>query len=126
MARIEVSWVPMSAQFADRFDVIRRPEVISQFGRATTEQVVATAIGTIYPTGDNSLVRQTDYELGRKTLTCVTTYRLQIAAPGHQPDVVLYRGNEYIVTAVEDYSQYGAGFVVAQLSSIRAIDQPPQ
>lgn len=124
MPRINPSWVPMSAQLADRFDVIRRPEAISEYGRSVTSQVVATARGTLYPTGDNSLVRQSDYELGRKTLTCVTTYRLQIAAPDHQPDLVLYRGNTYVVTAVEDYSPYG--FVVAQLSSIRAIDEPPQ
>jgi galactose-6-phosphate isomerase len=126
MATLDVSWVPLEAEFADRFDVVRRPETISESGRSSTTQVTATAFGTVYPTGDNSLVRQADYELGRKTLTVVTPYRLQQAAPGYQPDVVLYRGNQYVVSALEDFSQYGAGFVVAQLSSISAIDAPPQ
>jgi hypothetical protein len=114
------------AEFADRFDVLRRAETISEFGRSSTTQVTATAYGTIYPTGDNNLVRQADFEIGRRTLTCVTPFRLQQAAPGFQPDLVLYRGNQYVVSAVEDYSQYGAGFIVAQLSSVIAIDQPPQ
>jgi hypothetical protein len=121
-----VSWVPLEVEFSDRFDVVRRPETITQTGRSVTSQVTATAYGTLYPTGDNNLVRQADYELGRRTLTCVTTYRLQQAVQGHQPDLVLYRGNQYVVSSCEDFSQYGAGFVVAQLSSILAIDAPPQ
>jgi hypothetical protein len=126
MATLDVSDIPICAEFSDRFDVLRRPETVSEFGRSVTSQVTASAVGTIYPTGDNSLVRQADFEISRKTLTCVTPYRLQQAAPGFQPDLVLYRGNQYVVSAVEDYSQYGAGFVVAQLSSVIAIDTPPQ
>jgi hypothetical protein len=126
MPTLDVSDIPTCAEFGDRFDVIRRPEAISQSGRSVVSQVTATAYGTIYPTGDNSLQRQADYELGRKTLTCVTPYRLQQVAPGYQPDLVLYRGNQYVVSGIEDFSQYGAGIVVAQLSSILAIDAPPQ
>jgi hypothetical protein len=127
MPTLDVSDIPLCAEFADRFDVIRRPETISQSGRSVPSQVtVAGLLGTIYPTGDNSLVRQTDYQLGRKTLTIVTPYRLQMAAPGYQPDLVLYRGNQYVVSAIEDFSQYGAGFIVAEVSSILAIDAPPQ
>jgi galactose-6-phosphate isomerase len=126
MATLDVSDIPQCDEFADRFDVIRRPETIAPSGRSFTTQVTGTGVGTFYPTGDNSLVRQADYELGRKTLTCVTKYRLQQAAPGYQPDVVLYRGNQFVVSSIEDFSQYGEGFVAAQLSSISGIDAPPQ
>jgi galactose-6-phosphate isomerase len=126
MPTLDVSWVTQEPEFADMFQVLRRPETISQTGRSVTSQVTATAYGTIVPTGDNSLVRQTDYELGRKTLTIYTTYRLQQAAPGYQPDLVLYRGNQYVVSSVEDFSAFGEGFIVAEVSSIIAIDTPPQ
>jgi hypothetical protein len=127
MATLDVSPIPVSDPFASRFDVLRRPETITEFGRSATEQVVARGkYGTFYPTGDNRLVRQSDYEHGRKTLTCVTTYRLQQASPGFQPDVVLYRGNRYIVVEVRDFGEYGAGFVEAQLSSTLAQDAPSQ
>ena len=126
MPTLDVSDIPVCVEFGDRFDVLRRPETINAFGRSVTSQVTATAYGTIYPTGDNSLVRQTDYELGRKTLTIVTPYRLRQAAPGYQPDLILYRGNEYVVSKIEDYSQYGAGLIVAEVSSILATDPPPQ
>lgn len=126
MATLDVSFVPGCAEFGDIFQVVRRAEAIDNFGRSSTTQVIATALGTIYPTGDNRLVRQEDYQRGAKTLTLVTTYRLQQAAPGYQPDVVLFRGNQFVVTSVEDFSQYGAGFVVAECSSMLSIDAPPQ
>jgi galactose-6-phosphate isomerase len=127
MATLDVSDVVICEELSDRFDVIRRPEVISQSGRSVTTQVtVPGLLGTIYPSGDNSLVRQADYELGRKTLTICTTYRLQQAAPKHQPDLVLYRGNQYVVSNVKDWSPFGAGFVEAECSSIIPIDAPPQ
>jgi hypothetical protein len=126
MPTLDVSDIPICEEFGDKFDVIRRPETINESGRSSAAQVVGSAVGTIYPTGDNSLVRQTDFELGRKTLTVVTPYRLQQAAPGHQPDVILYRGNQYVVTSVEDYSQYGAGIIVAEVSSIAGIPAAPQ
>jgi hypothetical protein len=126
MPTLEVSWVTQEPEFADMFQVLRRPETISQSGRSVTSQVTATAYGTIVPTGDNSLVRQADYELGRKTLTLYTTYPLQMAAPGYQPDLILYRGNQFVVSSVKDFSAFGEGFVEVEISSILAIDTPPQ
>jgi hypothetical protein len=116
-----------NAEFADRFDVITRPETISQSGRSIPSQVRVPGIyGTIYATGDNSLTRVADFEHGRKTLTICTKHRLQMAAPGFQPDVVLYRGNQFVVTNVKDWSPYGAGYIEAECSSILALDAPPQ
>jgi galactose-6-phosphate isomerase len=126
MPTLEVSWVTQEPEFADMFQVLRRPETISQSGRSVTSQVTKTAYGTIVPTGDNSLVRQADYELGRRTITVYTTQRLQMAAPGYQPDLILYRGNQYVVSNIEDFSAFGAGFIAAECSSILAIDTPPQ
>jgi galactose-6-phosphate isomerase len=127
MPTLDVSDVVICVEFSDRFDVIRRPETISQTGRSVTSQVtVPGLLGTIYPTDNNSLVRQADYELGRKTLTVATKYPLQMAAPGYQPDLVLYRGNQFVVSSIKDFSAYGEGFIEAECSSIIAIDTPPQ
>jgi galactose-6-phosphate isomerase len=127
MPTLDVSDIPLCVEFADRFDIIRRPETLSQSGRSVTSQVtVPGLLGTIYPTGDQSLVRQADYQTGRRTITVVTNYRLQQEAPGYQPDLVLYRGNQFLVREIKDFSQYGQGFIEAECSSIIAIDAPPQ
>src|SRR5215831_6705851 len=108
MATLDVSDIPVCAEFSDTFQVIRRPETIDYHGRVDIIEAPPVAVlGTIYPTGDNSLVRQSDFERGSETYTCVTPFRLRQAGPGHQPDMILYRGDVFIVTEVEDYSQYG-------------------
>ena len=127
MPTLDVSDIPICAEFGDVFQVQQRPEALNQHGRSQVSPLAPiNAVGTIYPTGDNKLVRQADFERGVKTLTIVTPYRLRTAAPGMQPDYVFYRGNIFVVSAVEDYSQYGAGIVVAQVSSIEALQVPPQ
>jgi hypothetical protein len=127
MATLDVSEIPQCAEFADTFQVTQRPETINQYGRSQISAAVSQPIlGTIYPTGDNALQRQEDKQYGRKTLTIVTQYRLRTASPGAQPDFVYYRGNAYVVREVNDYSQYGGGFVEAVCSSLEAIDTPPQ
>lgn len=126
MATLDVSDIPLCPEFSDSFEVLSRVEQIDDKGRLRVMPVLATALGTIYPTGDQSLQRGVDFESGAKTLTIVTTYRLKSASPGTQPDAISYRGTEYIVTGVEDYSQYGAGFVVAQASSIDEVPAQPQ
>lgn len=125
--RVDVAWVPQCLLFADAFQVVRRAEHVSQFGRAEIAPGGTTiAYGTLYPTGDNSLVRQADYEHSQKTMTIVTKFRLRMSAPGYQPDIVLYRGSSYIVRNVRDYTQWGAGFVEAECTSLDAQPAPPQ
>lgn len=126
MALLDVNQVILDPDFADRFQVVRRAETITQLGRSAVLNAPIEATGVLYPTGDNSLVRQEDQQHGVKTLTCVTPFRLRQAAPGYQPDLVIFRGVTFVVRAVEDYAQFGAGFVVAQCSSLETIDAPPQ
>jgi hypothetical protein len=127
VATLDVSDIPLCAEFGDEFQVQQRPETVNEFGRSIYGGGLhTTARGTIFPTGDNSLQRQDDKQYGVKTLTIVTPFRLRTASPGAQPDFVLYRGNVYIVREVQDYSQFGAGFVVAIVSSVESIDAPPQ
>ena len=128
MPTLDVSDVPICAEFSDTFEVLRRPEVISEHGRAYIRRGDAPqiAVGTIYPTGDNSLVRQEDYQTGAKTITVVTPFRLRTASEGFQPDYLMYRSTMYIVKKVNDWSPYGAGFIEAECSSVLSQDAPPQ
>jgi hypothetical protein len=126
MATLDVAWVTQVPEFVDAFQVVRRPETVSQHGRTETGAATITAFGTLYPTGDNELVRQEDYTRAAKTLTVVTPFRLRMSAPGFQPDFVLWRGGTYVVRNVRDYSQYGQGFVEAECSTLDAQDTPPQ
>jgi hypothetical protein len=113
----------------ERFVVQRRIETVDQYGQSQIATQTYSAIGSIVPTGDNSLVREEAYQQQAKSITVRTTFRLRGAAkdgPGYhyQPDLVIWKGDAFIVRTVDDYSQYGAGMVEAACTSIDLIDQP--
>lgn len=126
MPILDLSEAFEAIEFADRFTVIRRTETISQFGRSERTPIrFPSIIGTLYPSGDNSLVRADDQTRGGKTLTVVSRFRLQQASPGYQPDLIIWGGDFFVVKDVRDFSRFGAGMIVAECSSIDSIDLPP-
>jgi galactose-6-phosphate isomerase len=116
---------------ADSFVVLRRADVVAANGR-TTPVVTDTipVIGAVYPTGDLSLTRADAYQSQAKTIKVISPFRLRGVAKDtlglrYQPDIVIWRGDKFLVRIVDDYSRYGAGMVEAECSSIDFADLPP-
>lgn len=116
---------------ATGFQVLRRRETVTDQGRTSVNIATYAAFGSIVPSGDNSLIREEGYGIGAKTINVITNFWLRHQAqdgPGgyrYQPDIVVWNGNKYLVKAVNDYSQFGQGFVEAECSSMDMIDQTP-
>lgn len=124
----EVLLDPMVA--GEGFQVIRRPEIVSQFGQGSVPApVTLPAVGSIQPTSDNSLVREEAYGMQVKTIRVVTTFRLRgvsrMGQQNYQPDIVVWNGGRFIVRTVEDFSSYGAGMIQADCISENFVDPPP-
>lgn len=129
MPQIDVTRLTRSPMIAgSAFQVQRRRQVVNRFGETVTRTTLLDGVGAVYPSGDNSLVRQADYEVQANTITVVTTFRLQGAAAvgstNYLPDLVIWNGNPYLVSTVNDFSQYGAGFIEAECSSQSMVDNP--
>lgn len=111
------------------FVVVRREEVVNVHGESELVETRIDAVGSVQPTGDNSLVREEAYQTQAKTLKVVTTFLLRgeskAAGRSYQPDLVLWQGDYYLVRTVEDYSQYGAGMVDAECTSVDHVDDAP-
>jgi hypothetical protein len=112
------------------FSVIRRAETVNNYGETTTtDTVIPNCIGAIFPTGDNSLVREEGYTTKSATITVVTTFFLRGASKqagaNYQPDIVLWNGDHYLVSTVNDYSQYGAGMIEAECIATEFVPQAP-
>lgn len=112
------------------FTVLRRFQTVNTYGEgvaATT--TIPNLIGAIYPTGDNSLVRQEDFQSQANTITVVTTFRLRGPSKdsGNQydADIVQWSGVNWLVRTVNEFTQYGAGFIEAECTSQDFIDQAP-
>ena len=121
MPDIDVTEVLLDAVVAaEPFSVVRRQEVVSAAGVVTTQDVVVEdLLGSIFPSGDSSLLREEALQTQEQAITVVTTFLLRGAGAdtggaSYQPDVVLWKGGTYQVRVVRSYSQYGAGMVEAE------------
>lgn len=116
----------------ETFTVIRRAEAINSYGESVTTNTTLTASGSITPVGDNSLLREEAYQAQQKAIQVVTTFLLRGASQDpsgsgqlYQPDIVIWKGEQFLVKVVEDFSNYGAGFIRAECETQWYSDRAP-
>lgn len=103
----------------DSFTVIRRRSWTDSDGFEQSDDVrIPRVLGSVYPTGNNSLGREDSFQAPTKTVTVVTKFLLRQSAKdidgvNWQPDLIEWQGDRFIVTDVNDFSRYGPGFVEA-------------
>lgn len=131
MPSINVNRVLSSPRIAAQtFLVVRRAEEIVR-GRPVLSAWFLPAGGSVTPTGDNSLVREEAYSMQENSIKVVTAFRLRsvsVDALGvkFQPDIVRWNGADYLVKTLNEYTQFGPGFVEADASSFAYVGPPPQ
>lgn len=109
--------------------IIRRQQAVGANGRV---EVFTTTIPNVrayvLASSPSDLERNPDYSLMRDTITADVKYPLQgpMSNPpdGYQPDHVIWHGNEYVVTKVNDFSKQGRGFVSVILQTVNSVDGP--
>jgi hypothetical protein len=111
--------------FMDDFTVVRRIQTINQNGRVVITPTESAVTGVVVAASPNDLQRLPELQYMNKTITIYTQYKLQGPAPGFQPDEILWHGSQYLVRAIDDYSGYGRGFIMAVCTSIDAVDPAP-
>ena len=125
MPGLDVNVVLYSQLRMDTFTVVRRESGVNEQGRTVTIERKIPTTGVVQPTGANTQERPKDYATGRKSCLVVTQFRLRAQTQGYIPDLVLWRGDDYLVETVEDYTNYGRGFVQASCTSQDLQDAPP-
>lgn len=115
---------------ATSFVVLRRRSWTDNNGlqRNTVRRV--RAIGSVTPSGDGSVDRQDAEQSQNKTLEVITQFFLRAVTSDAndaqwQPDLVLWQQDTFIVWSLDDYSQFGKGFVRATCVSYDFKSQPP-
>lgn len=125
----EVLLDPMIA--GESFQVIRRAETVSERGvSSVAEEVFDPVLGSVVPSGDNSLLREEAFQTQSQSIRVITLFRLRGASgengESYQPDIVVWKGGSYLVRTVDDYSNYGAGMIVAECIATNYTAVPPQ
>ncbi|KAA6459630.1 phage head-tail adapter protein [Acidobacteria bacterium AB60] len=122
--------VILSPMLSDSFSVIRRQQTVGNNGRASyTSTTTAGVGGVVYPSNKNDLERFPNLQVTAKTITVITTFALrgesEVAGTDFSPDIVQWHGDNFLVAALEDYSAYGPGFVLAICQSMDLKEAPP-
>lgn len=126
MPDIDVTDLLFDPQIAGQtFTVVRRQQVMQQNGQPQiTTTYFPKTVGSITPTGDNSLVRQEAFTTQSNTAKIMTTFRLRGASKdglGNQymADIVLTDdGDSFVVVTLNDWNKFGAGFMEADCTEI--------
>lgn len=126
MPLLDVSELTLDPDFATTFQVLRRAEANNQYGEPVLTPASMSAVGVVCQASPSDLQRLPGYDFGRRTLSICTKFRLQLASPGFKADVVVWRGDNYLVIDVQPYTEFGAGFVEALATSMDRLDQPPK
>ena len=123
--QLDVNIVLSSLMFMDTFTVVRRTSGVTPQGRTETVETQIPTTGVVQPSGANTQDRPKGYATGRKSCLVITQFRLRSQTQGFIPDLVLWRGDDYLVETVEDYTSFGRGFVQAYCTSQDLQDAPP-
>jgi hypothetical protein len=118
--------------FWDVITVMRRRQVVNQFGRAQWVRTCFSMQAVVVSASPNDLQRVPNYQQQGKAISIYSiSPRLQGPAVNtatgqqFQPDMIIWHGSTFVVRLLEDYSAYGQGFVHTIAESIIAVDPPP-
>lgn len=124
MPSLDVTDVLLSPEFQDFVTVIRRTQVVNDYGEVSTTDRAFENIGVVVTTvAPNDLQRGDAEQNQPRSFTIISGFRLQGPTVTTQPDLVIWLGDKYIIDHVEPYTRYGRGLVEAQMSSIDHSDQ---
>ncbi len=129
MASLDVSEALTDSLIGDSVTLVRRRQPVSDSGRAVpVEQVIPNVFGVVTSAGPNDLERPDDMETMGRVMSFVTRFKVwgpaEIQGTQYQPDVIRWKGVDYVVITVDPYPQYGSGFVQVIMGSLGAIDPP--
>lgn len=130
MAMINLTVALTSPMFTDTFSVNRRTQTVGTNGRASiSSQVTPAVYGVVYPSDDNELRLLGDMQVTGKTITVITQFALrsesEVSGAEFMPDVVTWKGDNFLVKHIEDWSSFGPGFILAICTSTDIVDNAP-
>jgi hypothetical protein len=132
MAMVDVSRVLTNPRFLTGLTVYRRKQKVNNFGEPKLEvEVLSNVQGVVYPASKNDLERYADAQITQRSIVILTQNSLRgesetIDGVEYQPDIVLWKGNHFLIVTVDAYTNYGRGFVKMIANSMDIVDLPTE
>jgi hypothetical protein len=119
MPRLDVSSVLSDPLFQTRnLQCLRQAQTVGDDGIATNAPSSVTFSGVVTQnSGDTRQIRD-DGSYIEGDITIHTRFRLTDGKDGRDADIIIYKGDQYTVVNVADWSDWGRGFICAQADLI--------
>ena len=90
-------------------------EIVGVNGRNTITRSMQPIVGVVTPTSARDLVRLPEGSTSGGSITVTTAYPLTSGDPAQNKpaDQISWKGDLYVVTRLDDYSEFGRGFISA-------------
>ena len=111
MAQIDVSELMTDPDFTDNFTVVRSAETVTSGGVAIRTGTDFQVTGVVQPASGEDLVQLPELERANSAIVVYCGLRLMTAAAGQSPDVVVWNGQNWIVSHVDPFGNWGLGYV---------------
>lgn len=106
--------------------VIRKTQIVTKQGLAVeVPESIFTIRASVVAKPPDELQRVPEYQNVNRAIEVSTNTPLIAGTPGHDADIVVWHGDQFVVSSLDDYSKNGRGFVTALCISIDATNQPP-
>lgn len=126
MALLDVSELMSDPIFCDPFTVLRNMSAVNEQGINQITQQTIPAYGSVQAASGANLVILPDGSRVDSAIDVYTSLRLMAQGATQSADYVVWKGQNYVVTNVRDWKNFGSGFVVATCT-LQALQQsgPP-
>lgn len=125
MPDLDVSDILLDPDFCEALTIIRRAITLVKGRQQTTPQTISPAPFGVVTSLSGELIRVADQQNMPTTIVVHTPFRLRGVSVGFEPDLVVWNGDNYVATAVDNYSHFGGGFIAATCTSQNSQDNPP-
>ena len=112
MALVDVSVVLADPEFTDPITITRVTQTVNSAGLVQSTSATFSAVAVVYPAEGRILDLLSDAERGLNSLVVVTTFGL-IERSATQTDEITWAGKQWRVSKLNDWRNFGAGFVEA-------------
>lgn len=113
MPALDLSELLVDPDLSHDFQIVRQQQGVGDDGVAYTKAAVTyDVVGVIVPKG-KELVRVEEGQRMQAKLEVYVAFELTAGQDDVEPDVIVWGKRSYRVMAVEDYSQFGNGWVKA-------------
>ncbi len=119
MPFLDVSDVLLDPDFVYRqLTCTRQAQTVGGDGLAINQPTISRFSGVVTSAGGKSLDRSAEGAQMHGSITIHTRFRLDDGRAGGDADLVTWKGRQYTVVNVNDYSDWGRGFVDAHCELI--------